>query len=432
SALSYVPGSDFKFDGRVHTNGYLFLAAGAAKNLWFTGPVRAVNDVVRDTLAKGRAVTASGHTGAVYLPTGTGGCDAFVPGNAAPATCRALSYNNPDEGSSINGTQQPPGIPTAGGAANANWSSLSRSVYNGMVLNGLTGASPLHLPFVKDPPLPPPAPQPIEIIRRPQPADTAALAQSRLYSTAQVRVLLSDDPSELPAGPGTIRLAETGPYSSGASVPGPPGNDPIHIDFAEETISSSEEPTRDWTGNGSVVNGVVTNKLVDGYLRVEVLDNIGNWVAVTDQWLNLGWARQQQIPDLEAHADGSGSLGNTINPKAILLLQQPKDTAPAPWSSDTKDWYPINIYDTREGNMRDVNDGSCNVGGVINLVEIDVKNLRDWLQAHPNVQSQNGGYLLYFSDRRGMLANPITGTKTGAYGFEDVINESDPSGTPNA
>src|SRR5437762_7101585 len=237
SDLSYFAGSDFKFDGRVHTNGNLFLAAGAAKNLWFTGPVRAVNDVVRDTLANGRAVTASGHTGAVYLPTGTGGCDAFVPGNAAPATCRALSYNNPDEGSSINGTLQLPGIPTAGGAANANWSSLSRSVYNGMVLNGLTGASPLHLPFVKaNPPPPPPAPQPIEIIRRPQPTDSAALAQSRLYNRAQIRVLLSDDPSELSAqgnaDPENIRLANTGvgPFGNGADVPGMVGT--VHDDFA--------------------------------------------------------------------------------------------------------------------------------------------------------------------------------------------------------
>src|SRR5438874_3991511 len=183
SDLSYFAGGNFQFPGRVHTNGNLFLAAGAAKNLWFTGPVRAVNDVVRDTLANGvkLANDPGNHTGNVFLPTGTGGCDNFVPGNP-PATCRALSYNNPDDGSSINGTLQPPGIPTAGGAANANWSSISRSVYNGMVLNGLTGASSLHLPFVKTSAPPPPAPQPpgpIEIIRRPQPGDSAALAQSR-------------------------------------------------------------------------------------------------------------------------------------------------------------------------------------------------------------------------------------------------------------
>src|SRR5437762_9059694 len=200
SDLSYFAGGNFQFPGRVHTNGNLFLAAGNNGTLSFLGQVRAVNDIVRDTLANGvkLANDPGNHTGNVYLPTGTGGCDNFVPGNP-PATCRALAYNNPDEGSSINGTLQPPGIPTAGGTANANWSSISRSVYNGMVLNGLTGASSLHLPFVKDPPLPPPAPQPIEIIRRPQPADTAALSQSRLFNKAQTHVLLSDDPAELSA-----------------------------------------------------------------------------------------------------------------------------------------------------------------------------------------------------------------------------------------
>src|SRR5438067_1272917 len=202
SDLSYFAGglNGFQFPGLVHTNGNLFLAEGAGKNISFLGHVLAVNDVVRCTLANGVAVTTSGHTGAVYLPTGTGGCDTFVPGNPAPATCRALSYTSPNEGSSTNGTLQPPGIPTAGGAANANWSSISRSVYNGMVLNGLTGASPLHLPFVKPGPIGPNNPSPNEIVRRPQPGDSAALTASRLYNKAQVRVLLSDDPAELPQG----------------------------------------------------------------------------------------------------------------------------------------------------------------------------------------------------------------------------------------
>src|SRR5205814_526835 len=221
----------------------------------------------RDTLAYVRAVTASGHIGAVYLPTGTGGCDAFVPGNAAPATCRALSYNNPDEGSSINGTLQPPGIPTAGGAANANWSSLSRSVYNGMVLNGLTGASPLHLLFVKTSAPPPPAPQPpgpIEIIRRPQPGDSAALAQSRLFNKAQIRVLLSDDPAELSAQGAAdaqnVRLANwgAGAFGNGCDVPGPAGT-VVHDDFAAGDNSNDNH----LTATGFSVNGAVVSHALD-------------------------------------------------------------------------------------------------------------------------------------------------------------------------
>src|SRR5205085_11078145 len=53
SDLSYFAGGNFQFPGRVHTNGNLFLAAGNNGTLSFLGPVRAVNDVVRDMLAIG-------------------------------------------------------------------------------------------------------------------------------------------------------------------------------------------------------------------------------------------------------------------------------------------------------------------------------------------------------------------------------------------
>ena len=157
---------------------------------------------------------------------------------------------------------------------------------------------------------------------------------------------------------------------------------------------------------------------------------------------------------------------NPINPKAILILQKVADrnengaldagaaNKPAELQLDTasnslyygdsKDntpvtdgtkhltrtnWYPINFYDAREGEMRDVvqNNTSCSVNGVMNAVEVDVANLRDWLRNSATGQtvenvSQNG-YILYFSDRRGMLPNPNNGNlKQGEYGFEDVIN----------
>ena len=103
-------------------------------------------------------------------------------------------------------------------------------------------------------------------------------------------------------------------------------------------------------------------------------------------------------------------------------------------------WYPITLYDAREGELRE-NAGyysNCCVGGVMNVVEIDVKNLQRWLNGAIGVSgtsteavSQNG-YVLYFSDRRGMLPNPNAGSnKNGEYGFEDVINPSAALGNPN-
>jgi hypothetical protein len=46
--------------------------------------------------------------------------------------------------------------------------------------------------------------------------------------------------------------------------------------------------------------------------------------------------------------------------------------------------------------------------------------------------SQNG-YILYFSDRRGMLPDPLAVPSVikGSYGFEDVINSSSNNGTPD-
>ena len=46
--------------------------------------------------------------------------------------------------------------------------------------------------------------------------------------------------------------------------------------------------------------------------------------------------------------------------------------------------------------------------------------------------SSQNGYLVYFSDRRGMRPDPNNGNITsGEYGFEDVINSASPTGTPD-
>jgi hypothetical protein len=70
----------------------------------------------------------------------------------------------------------------------------------------------------------------------------------------------------------------------------------------------------------------------------------------------------------------------------------------------------------------------------MNAVELDVGNLNQWLLANPGLVDFSGqnGYLLFFSDRRGMLADPNAGNvTTGEYGFEDVINSNSATGTPD-
>jgi hypothetical protein len=153
---------------------------------------------------------------------------------------------------------------------------------------------------------------------------------------------------------------------------------------------------------------------------------------------------------------------NSVHPNAILLFQERADrdasgglTSPADDPTNMFEatgateysWYPINFFDPREGFPRDSLTGtglagtSCYVNGIMNAVELDVGNLQKWIQGvgggtGPSVEnSSQNGYLLYFSDRRGMLpdpnALPTSNVTTGEYGFEDTINRNSATGTPD-
>jgi hypothetical protein len=74
----------------------------------------------------------------------------------------------------------------------------------------------------------------------------------------------------------------------------------------------------------------------------------------------------------------------------------------------------------------------------MNAVELDVGNLNQWVQGNlpggvpPIDYSGQNGFLVFFSDRRGMRPDPDNGNITsGEYGFEDVINSASPTGTPD-
>src|ERR1700686_2573202 len=343
SDLSYFPGPNFNFAGRVQTNGNLFLAEGGGATLKFHGPIRAAGDVVRDQLANGASTTAQGRTGNILIPTAPNGCDAGQP------ACRNLTVN-PNDGSSIGGPT-PAYSPTGTGTVNSAWNSLSTNTYAGMILSGTTGAKPLTLSFVQ------PGVGPIEIVRRPLTGEspTSLLGESRLYNQAQIRVLLSDDPAELPGGAGdpqNIRLANvqtSGPapdYSNGVPVAGLVGNTffaegvrisvggapnvgpggennwttvPLTPPPAEVTMVPATAPLLPPTTSNSGGVTTVTQpwNLLDGYLRVEIRQSSGSFVGVTKEWLELGFARGVNPP--------AAGLSNPVHPNAILLLQMEAD-----------------------------------------------------------------------------------------------------------
>lgn len=252
-----------------------------------------------------------------------------------------------------------------------------------------------------------------------------------------------------------------------------------------------------------------TWNLIDGYLRVEALES-GAWVGITQQWLQLGFARGATPPTT------TGT--NPVNPNAILIFQEAADrsgnggnadalgavpnisggaagvpqqclntgtkTSPkykcetsippeiaadqipttqctstnpmcayygdgyagtqaasgnnalgsGPPSITMYNWYPINFYDKREGEPWDVLNATsttCTANGVMNAVELDVGNLNAWLSTASGKlidPTDTNGYIVYFSDRRGML---VTSAATaGEYGFEDTINLAN-SGVPD-
>ncbi len=647
SDLSFFSGPNFDVVGPVHTNGDLYPFVGPGSTLTFHNKLEAYGNVIRTQLANGFGASTN-YNGTVDVPTTANGC--------STSTTNCVAMTAPNATSDGDGSVTGAGSATPQTTSTYNttyWNPFSKTSTNYMMINGNyyqsvspepanvpqgTGAKQLSMPFVNGTTLP------YQIIRRPLGTDSPALSQSREYNLAQIHVLLSDDPADLPGGAtdaNNVRLANVPenvagtynnlPYGISTSVPAglpspgtgntyntyfatasnaipsitctaaagmpncppdwpyppapwssadqtavgagsdadptypycillcplgapflstsgttlqgdanfpqaptltaaglskvvpptlfpcptatiPPQNDPPnssdypvncttagwavspYFPIAEPSTSLAEITNAD-------VNLTATWNLIDGWLRVEYLNNSGNWVPVTNEWLKLGFARGMTPPT----AAGT----NPINPNAILLLQKPADravsnatipteaglsttgTAPtcttvsggkctawsmtppqvlvdtagsavwqfgittaaeaaSPGSSTLQlqslsrfNWYPLNFYDDREGEVRDntVADNSCSSNGLMNAVEIDVGNLKQWLLGNigssgPSVNSvTQNGYVLYFSDRRGMLPNPVlygsSFTKSGDSGLEDDINSASTAGTPN-
>jgi hypothetical protein len=176
--LSFFPGPNFNFGGRTHTNGNLFLAAGAT--VWLSDKTDAYKDVIRWTLSNGH-LTSSGYTGTVDVTISPGG-----------SSYRALGMS---EGSLTGG------LMTAGWAG---WPNLSMgsSNYNGNLQNGKGSYAPQYAGSAKQLNLGivtigSGATQSIDLIRRPISGEAATVTSERYFAQASLRVLVSDDPNDL-------------------------------------------------------------------------------------------------------------------------------------------------------------------------------------------------------------------------------------------
>jgi hypothetical protein len=491
---SYYPGPNFNFAGRVHTNGNLWLAAGGT--LTFHDKITAYGNIIRSQLANTFDATGGAYGGTVQIPTATNGCGVYPA--AGGTACRALAFTegNVTRGNYCATGTVAPNCDSGSALQPAVWSTISGNggAYGSFLLNGATGATKLTLPFVANGVLP------IEIIRRASSADTSLVASSRLMNEASIVILLDDNPANLSAGgasdPQNVPLAavvnggrmnttgwspapaaplyvatgtnannivlnpSTGgqspelnwyvPYlaagtrvaqgtAPGANavdpykVPYQPGITPVP-DAADGTGTIKYPETYLNGGAANLAPGSTDWPLLTGWIRIEYAAHVGSgYTAVTQEWLAQGFTRQNNVfPNSEA------GVTNTVNPNAIILLQQ---TAPAATHiMDTAFYttahginisgynlFPINFYDPREGELRDVTTGkaagSCAINGLMNAVEIDIGNLNKWLKGSigssgPSVDSSTfNGYILYFSDRRG-------GSLDGGYDYLDTINST--------
>ncbi|MGD0124786.1 MAG: hypothetical protein ABSF46_05460 [Terriglobia bacterium] len=130
-------------------------------------------------------------------------------------------------------------------------------------------------------------------------------------------------------------------------------------------------------------------------------------------------------------------------------------------ASTSSNFVPINLYDAREGEVRDTEPSTnttSSLNGIMNLVEIDVGNLQQWFAGNIATSGKfayngpdalnNSGYIVYTSDRRmncmdgkydlegtcssNVITNGVpTAGESAQFGNEDIINTSNANGAPN-
>ena len=247
--LSFFPGPDFNFGGRIHSNANVYLAADGG-TLSLSDRVTVVGEVIRTNLSNGYPTSTN------YATT--------VRALRAPGIYRNLARN---EGSLLGALGTAQNEPT--------WTNLSVGTYAGYLRNGRTGARRLDLPLAQM------GAQPIDLIRRPvvgsnENAANPAVFGQRYFGMASLRILLSDTAADLlglptvtPTQP--LNLADLA--SSGYVVDG------LHPPIAQS--------------NGNPAEGYRTpagTLTVDGFLKIEMQDRGGAWRDVTAEIVNLGLA----------------------------------------------------------------------------------------------------------------------------------------------
>jgi hypothetical protein len=175
-----------------------------------------------------------------------------------------------------------------------------------------------------------------------------------------------------------------------------------------------------------------------GFIKADLQWTDGTWHDVTMELLNWGIGAPNQV----------GTQCADPTPNAIIRLQRLRDNGGSACTyngdttgaRDSMNWWPNTLFDTREALPRDVDPGGANVilGGVMHYVSIDATNLAKWFRATApyntgsgaNGRKDNGGFTVYFSDRRNNRDG--ANRETGEYGWEDFVNPLSATAAPNS
>ncbi len=438
--LSFFAGPNFNFGGRVHTNQNVYLAQDGSNTLRLEDRVTAVGEVVRTHLANGVPISTSGHRGHVEVARAAGVYRRLTCGSMG-GSCTSATQ----EGSAnVVSNTIPPSTPTVDANGQTvmvlqspntenepTWTNLSMGTYAGYIRNGRTGARRLDLPLVSD------GAQPVDIIRRPDPAnpDEVDVFGQRFFSMASLRILLSDTATDITTLP---TVTATPPVELGRL------NDATYrASIAGLTLTHPIAETGPYNATAAQGKGYAFpdgSPQLTGFIKIERQLTNETWQDVTAEILSLGFTGRNiangtfNTPDTTSTCTAAAQ---NPDPNAVIRLQRVRDnptvgftpcgkSGGGAWTTEPEDYLPLILYDPREGARRDYNTASTSpyLGGVMQYVELDVNNLRRWLNSEIGASGagtmNETGFVVYFSDRRGN--RNAANQETGEFGFEDIVN----------
>jgi hypothetical protein len=463
--LSFFPGPNFDFGGRVHTNGNLFLdsggPAGATPNqttttqLWLRSPVTASKDILRDCLSNGNPESTNGrHPGSVEITTG--------------GSLQALGFRQGSLNSCL------------GSGKNPAWPSITAS-FNGNLRNGV---KPLNLTIVL---LGNGSSKPIDMIRRPVGGEKAAnpgVLGERYFSQASLRVLLSDNAADITgldcvSGGAPFNLADLALPVANWSTSNAKALRTLMTTAGtiQVPLAASGAATTYNSNDGYWQAGATP--IITGFIKVDAQTSYGSpcgtYKDVTQEILSLGYAGRNlnpvssvappTLPGLPGPPGVGPSTCLDPHPNAVIRLERVRDN-PSTFATNggcgvsatvvppnPSDYWPNALYDTREGYNRQLQPALNNqvtLGGIMNYIELDVANLAKWFKgtigtSGPSTQDPSvapNNFVVYISDRRSNYLPTGTavgtwpplspsGNETGEYGYFDLVNSADPKGCPD-